>query len=417
MAGSATTETKSNVTRVTLATLNWAVALSNGPHEYRVTACDYGSTVCGAASTWVEFTVDTVHPPTPTYGTSSFDLTGNTRVGHENQPGTVQLKPNGASDLYEYVYSLTPGPITNPPACNTTVGDVTSVCGTHLATDGSATITIDPGAQTNSLTVESIDKAGNMSATATWPFTVAITLADSPDHAWIEQNADDAASTVADWSGATTAMPLTLSANASWLGVGSGPHADALSFTGALVGGAAGATTTGTPLTIDANHSFTVAAWVNPSIVNDGSYHTAVAMNGAVYSQFYLQETGGTWRFCMPRAQSAGAGNECVTQPATDPGAPAAGTWTYLVGEWDAAKHTMLLYVNGKDHAYSAPHTSVPAASSGALTVGRALQSGTADLNLWNGAIADPIVYNEVLDTTQIDAMSTTLPASLAGGA
>lgn len=418
-----------------------ALGSGDGDYLYRFRACDSGSTVC-ATSAWFRFWVDTSGPSAPTATSPAFDLTGATRQGAENQSGQVSVRDDssGYTGVYEIAYSFTPGP-TTPPPCNTTSGDVVALpCGTDLGFSSAVTFSVIPPAGSNTLYVWVYDLAGRMKWSG-FPINVNFTAADKPDHAWIERNAADTmppATSVADYRTDGLALPLNLSGNASWLGANMGPYGndDGLSFTGAFTAtGAAGAATPTTaggqpPLTIDAFHAMTVVAWVHPNQVNDGQLHTAVAMDGAARSQFYLQEYGGGWRFCMPTSQTS-SGTDCVSSvgqygcTSADADSPSvANQWTLLVGEWDPAARALKLYVYNPSiaaapHCFSLSHSTVPAADAGAITVGRARPSATLDpnlWNLWNGAIAHPFVYNSVLDTPQRNSFINGLPGTLGNG-
>lgn len=389
--------------------------LPDGDYSYTVRAYDgllYGPWANGFA----HFTVDHTHPPAPTLTSSSFDLSNNTVTGHENVPGTVTIHPNGGKDIYEYAYSYAGGVPTNPPPCNTTVGAVTSVC--SLAADGSATISIDPTGLTNTIFVDSFDKAGNVSTgQGQATFTVSVTPAGQPDHAWIDRNSEAGSGTVADWSGAVPAMPLSLANNVTWNSpVSNGsdypPPYQTLTFPAAADStGKLGAWTTGAPLTVSAQHSVTVAAWVYASA--PGSRQVAVSVDGSYNSQLMLyQNENGQWQFCMPTTQTAWNW-DCASTPN---GAVTQNAWTMLVGVWDAGNQQLRLYVNGDiTTVYTASHTTLPAPTSGALWLGHSRGIGQANYYLWNGSIADPIVYNEVLGNDEIHHLAAGLPNSLQG--
>ena len=407
-------QTKSDVS-TTSTSLTWPTALFTGQatknYEYRVTACDHGTTVC-KTSGWFEFTVDTLPPAAPTASSTTFDLSGATTKGTQD-PGQVTLSA-GDSRTYEVAYSLDSGtPVFSSPCNGTSMpgGDTFTTCSLP------ATVTVVPSDMTNTLSAWAWTKAGVISAKKTWTFKVNTQLAGSPEHAWVETDAADGAGTVPDWSGAAPQLALALAGNTTWTGPESGPHEDALNLAGALgTDGSAGAATSGAPLKIDGSTSFTVAVWVRPNVVNDGAYHALVSTDsvaGKPNPLFWLQEHNGAWRFCMPTDQTTYSDADCVASSTADNGAPTVGVWSLVIAQWDAAQRQLRLYDYGSTSSagYSAPHTQVPANVAVPLTFGWT----TGNRELFNGAVADPLVYNAVLIQSQRDTLWSALPPTLNG--
>ena len=126
--------------------LGWSPAtpLADGAYEWRARGYD-GTDFSKNWSSWVPFTVDTVHPATPVI--TSTDYTAGVWKG-ANPQGTFTLSDT-STDLDHYVYSIdrsTPSITTASP------------------------LVITPGDGWRTLSVQAVDKAGNLSVTATYSF-------------------------------------------------------------------------------------------------------------------------------------------------------------------------------------------------------------------------------------------------------
>lgn len=397
---------------------------ADGDFEYRLRACDAGTTVCDT-SNWYLFTVDTSAPSAPNVANGSFHVDG-TKAGFTYDLGNVLADPNGSTDTYAYAFSQTQGAIGSATDCGTT-GSVTTVC--NVSQTDPRALVFAPQSMTTTLQIAAFDLAGNKSPTVTETILVNNQLAGQPYHAWIGSDPPTSPTSIADTPGALHPTALTLSSFGTTIVTGSAAppsHAAALTFSGSFDPGQTAAVpsaattdatvSTGggavTPLVVGPTDSMTVAAWVNPAVVNDGKYHTAVAMDGSVYSQFYLQEHGGAWRFCMPHDQVAGAGNDCVSSTSTGPDAPHVGQWQLLIAVWDPSNDQMRLSVylpsTTSFATTSATHSTAATSQTGAITVGRAVPASTKDPNLWNlfpGSVSDVLVYRHVLDASQFQVL------------
>ena len=202
--------------------------------------------------------------------------------------------------------------------------------------------------------------------------------------AWWKLN-DGEAAAAADHSGNGNAADL--GGDSSW----SADHGGALVTDGTAGGGAM----TSGPVVPTAG-SYTVSAWVNiPSIPS--SFADVVAEVGTANSAFQLQYNTGHWAFTQSSADSTSATYAVASASA----APATRVWTHLVGEYNAAAHTVSLYVNGTLAG------SVPAVSSwnasGPLTIGN-----SDNAQYLNGEISDVQVYNRALSASEITTLYTT---------
>lgn len=392
---------------------NSAVAMpsalaASGAYEYQVQACRSDDPrICGGWSGWYQFSVDNVAPPAPTVTSTGFDLTGATRIGQEFVPGTIAVGPNGSVDNYAYSYSPTAGSVAiSSPTCPATSTDVWVKC----AAAGGATVsfTATPTLpSSNSVAVYAYDKAGNTSLAALFHYDVTATSAGQPSHAWFDTSAaaNSGSPSVADWPGAPIAASLSSvdGMNVQWLTSAASPPPPYTGYAALSFGGhGAVSSTSSTPpvATLDAAHSFTVAAWVHPTASGAGTF-TAVSQD-SYNSAFYLQQSNSNWRMCMPQSITG----TLVTDCATYTGASVDTTsWTLLVGEWDAPHRRITLYVGDASHFVSASHALVAAASTAPVVLGRA-QSGGVQTGWWQGGIADPLVYPDLLDANQIRTLT-----------
>jgi hypothetical protein len=152
---------------------------------------------------------------------------------------------------------------------------------------------------------------------------------------------------------------------------------------------------------VDTTKSFTVGAWLTPTASVSGAYQTAVSERGQTNSGFFLQlDPQMHWTFAMmPTNQGGGA-------RATAASTAAIGQPVYVSGVWDAVNHELRLYVNGSltaTQGYWPPAN--PTADQG-LTLGSAWWSG-AVVDRWNGQIANPVVVQAPLTSTQIFQLQT----------
>lgn len=159
---------------------------------------------------------------------------------------------------------------------------------------------------------------------------------------------------------------------------------------------------------IDTTKSFSAAAWVYPENASGGTtFHNIIAEGGTQSSGFWLQErtggsgsTGGPASFCIRTQNEDPVATTCATSPQ---GLPLK-TWTLVVGIWNAADHQLSLHVGGDYDAntvtvpYSVPSGDTTAA--GPIMVGSGI-SGTKQATQWDGLIANPAVFQGVVDPQQ----------------
>ncbi|MFE6870762.1 LamG-like jellyroll fold domain-containing protein [Kitasatospora sp. NPDC057692] len=155
---------------------------------------------------------------------------------------------------------------------------------------------------------------------------------------------------------------------------------------------------------IDTTQSYTVAAWVK--LDNTNGYQTVVSLTGQERSPFYLQYSAafGRWAFVLPGENYRNTG---TYYSAVDTSAPQTGTWTHLVGTYNAPAGTITLYVNGR----TTGSAQVPSSwrASGSLNIGGATTDRyTSPDSVLKGAVSDVRVYPYAFTEPQAQALATT---------
>ena len=153
---------------------------------------------------------------------------------------------------------------------------------------------------------------------------------------------------------------------------------------------------------IDTKHSFSLAVWVvmnGPTSAPSG-WQTVVAQCGSTSEGVALEYDAGSdrWAFDMPSADSATAARNSVLSKQ----APSKTNWYHLVATYNAANHTMSLYVN-KVLQGTTLHNPTWAAR-GPLTIGSGISGGTTT-NWLHGAVSDVRVWNTALTQSQVTVL------------
>jgi Concanavalin A-like lectin/glucanases superfamily len=130
---------------------------------------------------------------------------------------------------------------------------------------------------------------------------------------------------------------------------------------------------------------FTVSAWVY--LTSTSGFATAVSQDGKASSAFYLQYSRADNRWAFTRNARA-----------LSSAAPALRTWTHLVGVYRAGG-LLALYVNGARQGTA--HDTSPAASAGALAIGRGEFHGKRT-DYFAGQINDVKIFGRALTVAQI---------------
>ncbi len=146
----------------------------------------------------------------------------------------------------------------------------------------------------------------------------------------------------------------------------------------------------------------------NTALTTTGSYTvSATTRNADIISQNGTQDSGfalqydradNQWAFTMPTTDTANP----TYLKALSGTAPTTGTWTHLVGTYNAVTHTLSLYVNG---ALTGTATdTAPTNATGALTIGRGQANGTPTA-YFPGELSTVQAWNYALTPTQIAAL------------
>jgi hypothetical protein len=171
------------------------------------------------------------------------------------------------------------------------------------------------------------------------------------------------------------------------------------------------------------DRSYTVSAWVQPEVVakttGTDSYMTAVSQDGVNTSGMQLQfrndGTGNVPRWCIT-GRSSDVSSHSTNPPApSTPTAcaqvlkgstvvtPVAGTWTHLVGVYDANRAQLILYIDGVSKATTA-YTSTWNASGPVMIGGRKDTGATGSrADMWHGGIDSVQIYSGALSADQVE--------------
>ncbi|HEY0807370.1 MAG TPA: LamG-like jellyroll fold domain-containing protein, partial [Pseudonocardiaceae bacterium] len=125
-----------------------------------------------------------------------------------------------------------------------------------------------------------------------------------------------------------------------------------------------------------------------------------LGLDGTTTSGFTLQydATDNRWAFTMPTTDTT-----TPTQVrALSNAAPTTGTWTHLVGTYNATTHTLALYINGTLTGTATNTT--PINATGTLAIGRG-QTTAAPTDYFPGTLSNIAAWNYTLTPTQITAL------------
>jgi hypothetical protein len=310
-----------------------ALAANNVVYKWRVLAVDREGRQ-GAWSRWCEFTVDNVKPNPPTIdavttGVDAVYLDNHAEHGGIGLRGKFRFGRNGSSDVVRFKFGF---------------NDPTRPRLRSVGSGGTSVVSFTPSeALPYTLTAVSVDRAGNVSNTATYRFEVA-----APQATGIWRMDEGAGTTVADGSWVRVKSPLTLTDGPVWT---DGPHE--------LFGSRAGdhalrldgiddrALTAGPVM--DTSRSFVVSAHVMLAPDADLSRSQVVlAQRGVHVSPFALgwradcRSGAGCWQFSMRKADTPTPASVAVSAP-SGVGAQA-GKWVHLTAAYDVFSDQLSLY-------------------------------------------------------------------------
>ncbi|MBW8482523.1 LamG-like jellyroll fold domain-containing protein [Actinomadura parmotrematis] len=209
---------------------------------------------------------------------------------------------------------------------------------------------------------------------------------DTPGHpvAWWKLD-QTSGGTVADVSG--TGNSATVGGGVTW--------ADQA----AVLPGTAGQDIATNGPVLDTSQNFTVSAWVKLAATSATAFQTVLSQDGAHDSGFYLQYDGPDNKWAFSRVTADTDADPAGVRALSTTDTPAAGTWTQLVGAFNAADGTMTLYVNGTAQGTATDPT--PYNATGPLVVGRG-QYKSAAADLLTGSVANVQVYDRLLTGAEV---------------
>ncbi|USX53761.1 LamG domain-containing protein [Lentzea sp. HUAS12] len=282
-------------------------------------------------------------------------------------PGRFTFDSAGVSDVDHYLYDWVDPPKTPVDA---------------EALGGRASVDIAPKADgTQTLFVQSVDRAGNASPTRKVKFNVR--GGNGPLAQWsFDGNGKDSA-----FLGDRDA---TLNGGASYTAAGA--VGSAVQFDGTTGSAAA-------PNTVRTDASFTASAWVR---LAQGNTHQAVlSQDGEAFAglNLWYRASDGRWAFAMvnPAADDKWSDWAWSAAPAQ------IGVWTHLTAVYDLPSNEIRLYVNGEP-AGSAKRLSAPVNTTGQFRIGKTLWDSQPDQDRLAGAVDEVKVYDRVLSDAEIRA-------------
>lgn len=148
-------------------------------------------------------------------------------------------------------------------------------------------------------------------------------------------------------------------------------------------------------------NDYSVAARVR--LDNKGGFGTAVSIDGAENSAFFLQYSQADDRLAFSFAGSRAL--------ATTLGSPVIGTWYSVVGTYSHADQTLRIYVNGALAGSVKACATDPAV--GNLLIGRAqfTQNGNTNaVDYWRGALSDVHAYDRALSASEVAGLAANEP-------
>ncbi len=338
---------------------------------------------------WQTLTVDTT-PPTVS-SVSSTQYPSQQWGAVVNTQGTFSFSASGA---YDFTWWVDGGSSTTTTATSVTHTPITDMVHT--------------------LHVTAKDIAGNTSGTFNHQFWVT----PVPARCWYWK-LDETSGPMAADSGKAECAPTDPTVTAVTGSVtGSYLFAPAHLDYGLFLTNAGGQVSMG-QATVDANKSFSVTAWVNPSDLTLGD-QTIISQDGTNTSRFQLffdaDANGGAggWCFGMRATDTSGAPvSVCATgtvpddEEVTHP--PAEDVWVHVAGVYvfDPGSGTgqIQIHVMGNPTSCSGEMVVAPFSgawtTSGSLVIGRA-KSGASNVEAWRGGLDDVRVYPKALDLVKI---------------
>ncbi|MBC3842149.1 LamG domain-containing protein [Streptacidiphilus sp. 4-A2] len=166
--------------------------------------------------------------------------------------------------------------------------------------------------------------------------------------------------------------------------------------------------TSSTPPVINTTSSYSVSAWVK--LTNTSTYQTALCQRDTTGARcaFYLQYSPADngWTFVSPSSDNA---NPSAYYSAGVNQTVSTGSWTHLVGVFDATTGNMSLYVNG--HLAGTGNDPRPWQAGGPFLIGAADNGSNGTQAQFTGQIADVHVYNTALPPADAADLGDSTPS------
>lgn len=343
--------------------------LVDGSYQWRVTATD-GVGWSGWSAQTCEFSVDTVRPNQPPTIISA-QYPEEAWAGGIGQAGTFTFGANTVADVASYRYSL------NSDALNKTA--------TPATIGGSKGVNIAPTEfGPNVLYAQSVDRAGNVSAVATYTFMVG-----SSDPIAVWQMNEGSGTTVADQTGGSNTLTGPGHWGLDWRGTAN-PASSSLEFGPGGVGiPAKGPASTANSVLRGDLPGYAVTAWVNYGGVSLTPTGTFLEHGGQNAYAFRVGTTSGKLTLSAARSNVAAPAVTTITNPTATVGNRSG--WTHVAVVHNAEADTLTLYVDGVQAASATNYTSTHA-------FGGPMRLGTA----WDGYVDDVRVYPAPLDAQSV---------------
>ncbi|WP_198655567.1 LamG domain-containing protein [Streptomyces geranii] len=300
-----------------------------------------------------EFVYDTEAPAKPTVTSPEYPDDNGTWHDGVGVYGTFTVD-SASEDVVSYVYSFLGGPqrraVPEEPGGPVELSWLPQSAGRYL------------------LDVQAVDRAGNVSASATYSFLVG--EGRTPVAAWRLADAAGSSEASAEAGGRSAVAGDGVAFGAA------GPARTSVPGAVVLDGSAGAYLTSGAPA-VDTGGAFAVSAWVRPETADADM--TAVSQGAGGAAGFGLGTAGGAWSF--------GVGGSVVRG-----GVAEAGDWAQLTGVFDPVAGTARLYVNGREAGVAENVTG--ASAPGDLQIGRTLSGESGN---WRGALAGVRVWDRIV--------------------
>ncbi|MFJ8021076.1 LamG-like jellyroll fold domain-containing protein [Streptomyces sp. NPDC096311] len=361
-------------------TIAWAV------QGYDQTA--WGPWSTDGDQTRCEFIYDTSKPKSAVITSSRYPDDDAWHAGTGDYGAFTMDSPSTDVTKYKYYF-------TGPHAVNT------PVTVNAESTGGPATIRwMPPSEGPYFLHVTAIDGAGNPQTTPT-THTFLVSDGRAPVAGW----------TLGDAKGASSAAGSNGAPNAA---VGSGVTFGVQgplgsTDTAASFDGTASAYLDSGKSAVDTGSTFSISAWVMlPSLPAENM--TVVSQDGTAQPGFELgyDAVSASWTFRIPVSDMDSLGTWKVSGAAAVPG-----SWTHLIGVYDAELATMMLYVNGVLVADDVQARHSTWSATGGVQIGRKL-SLNGYTTFLKGSVADVKLHDRVIPVTEGQELGGIQPHQLA---